>query len=94
MRSSYKTERRSDYFTRDTQCLKSSDQWQGTIGKQTYIGYLKILAQLSLKGFMILSVIGNPFAAPYIFQHLMKIIEIGQQGRSYGDLLFVHNYIH
>ena len=76
-----------NHLTRDTQCLKSRQQWKRTIGEQTDIWHFKILGQCCFQLLVKLAIVRYPFARPYFLEHLVKLIKIGQQGRGDGYLI-------
>ena len=67
----------------DAQSLQGGNQRKRPIGKQRHIFYAQIIRQSSLQLLMELTIIGNPFALPYLLQIAHKLVQRREQGRGH-----------
>ncbi len=70
---------RGDDLAADVQRLQGGDQRQRAISKHADVGHLEVLAQGGFKPLVELAVVGHPLAVPDLAQHLVELVEVGQQ---------------
>ena len=70
--------RRND-FSFYTKCLKCYQKRHSAIRKQTDVWHLQILSKGLFQLLMELPHVCHPFYRPNLFEHLMKLVEVGQQ---------------
>ena len=86
-------ERSGDDLARDAQGLQRRYQRQGAVGEQADVGNLEVLAQSCLKFFMIVSVVGDPFAGPDVPQVRVELVQVRKERGRHGYLSVVHRFI-
>ena len=69
-----------DDLATDVEGLKGGDERQGAVGEQADVGHLEVLTQRSLEAAMEFAVVGHPLAVPNLLEHLVILVEVGQQG--------------
>ena len=75
--------RRNDFAFGETKSLKSSYQWQRTIGKHGDILYSKVLCQRFLQLLMERTIVRYPLALPDLLQIPIELLQIRQQRGCY-----------
>ena len=88
MGGGYETIRSGYDFACNTECLQGSDQRQCTVGKQADVWHFQILTQCLFQFLMIMTVVGNPFTVPNVFQQFVELVQIGQQRGCYCNHFF------
>ena len=86
-------ERSGDDLARDAQGLQGCYQRQGAVGEKADVGNLEVLAQSCLKFFMIVSVVGDPFAGPDVPQVRVELVQVRKERGRHGYLSVVHRFI-
>lgn len=88
----HKAVRRGDDLARDAEGLQRSDERQGAVGKQTDERHFEIGSQLFFQLPVEATIVGDPLAAPDLFEEFVELAEVGEQRRSNRYLfLFKHD---
>ena len=78
-----------DDLAADVEGLKGGYERQRAVGEQADVGHLEVLTQGCLEAAMEFAVVGHPLAVPNLLEHLVILVEVGQQGRRYRDYVFI-----
>ena len=87
-----KAVRRGNDLATDVKRLQRRNEWQSTIGEQADVRHLEVVTQCLFQPFVERAVIGNPLAVPNLAEHLVELVEVGQQRGSYSDQIIIHRY--
>lgn len=79
-----------DDLAADVERLQRGDERQRAVGEQADVGHLEVVTQRLFQPLVERAVIGNPLAVPNLAEHLVEVVQVGQQGRCYGN--FIHRY--
>ena len=81
---------RGDDLAADVERLQRGDERQRAVGEKADVGHLEVVTQRLFQPLVERAVIGNPLAVPNLAEHLVEVVQVGQQGRCYGN--FIHRY--
>ena len=81
-----------DDLATDVKRLQRRDEWQSAVGEQADVGHLEVVTQRLFQPLVERAVIGNPLAVPYLAEHLVELVEVGQQRGCYSNQIFIHRY--
>ena len=82
---------RSDDLTGDIHSLQSRDEGDGAVSKDADVGDLQVVTQSGLESLMKLAIVSDPLVVPDLFQHLVELSKVGEQGRRDCNHIFFHN---
>ena len=69
-----------DDLAADVEGLKGGDERQRAVGKHADVRHLEVLTQGCLEAAMEFAVVGHPLAVPNLLEHLVILVEVGQEG--------------
>lgn len=81
---------RGDDLAADVERLQRGDERQRAVGEKADVGHLEVVTQRLFQPLVERAIIGNPLAVPNLAEHLVEVVQVGQQGRCYGN--FIHRY--
>lgn len=74
-----------DDFSGNAEGLEGGDEREGAVGEEGEVGHFEVGGELLLEPAVELAVVGDPFAFPDLFEQLVELVEVGEQGGGDGD---------